>query len=296
MVEQRWKDLLRQPGTLPALPDVLIRLQAGLYRLDMDIDQLCAELQCDPALVAEIIKTINSPLFGVPRRIESVKQAVMLLGLRRVRAIILSQSLRQSLATYNSPAFAAFRWWDRSMLNAITAATLCRQISPDLAEEAFLAGLVADIGILILARYEPAYQQTLLGAARMSSADFAAAAFEKTGIDHAELAGEVFDYWQFPPMIALAVRRHHDTTLVEETEGFLLPRVVFFAGVLSDWIVTGQPDCWARLSGVVARQLSMSEDELCRLADDCRRRYRDTAVPLGHGDFLDGGAKASASA
>ncbi|MDD4889068.1 MAG: HDOD domain-containing protein [Phycisphaerae bacterium] len=288
MLDQRWKDLLRQPGALPALPEVLVRLQFGLYQLDVDIDELIVELQRDPALVAEVLRTINSALFGVPRRIESLKQAVVMLGLRRLRAIILSQSLRQSLATYQSPGFAAFRWWDRSMLNGIVAATLCQRTAPDLAEEAYLAGLVADVGILILARHERGYERILRASADQASADFAVASREQGGVDHAELAAEVFTLWRFPPMVVEAVRRHHDPTVMDEPAEFLLPKSVFFASSMTDYVVTRRRDIWDELVRLAESRFTMSREELDGLAATSHARYRDVAVPLGHRDFSGG--------
>ena len=289
MVDQRWEEVLARPGALPALPEVLIRLRAGLYDLNIDIDQLCGELQCDAALVAEIIKTINSPLFGVPRRINSLKQAVVMLGLRRVRAIILSQSLRQSLATYHSPGFSLFNWWDRSLLTAVGAASLCQRAAPDLAEEAYLAGLVLDLGVLVLARFEPAYEAILRASAGASSEDLCKSEMEKLTVTHPALAGGVFTFWRFPAVVVEAVRRHHDPSIVEDTGAFFLPRVGYFAALLTDSVVTERADLCERLAAVAAGQMFMSPGELADFVESCLQRYRAVAVSMGHGALADRG-------
>jgi len=283
MLTSHWKELLQQPGALPALPEVLIRLQAALHHLDIDIDQLCGELQRDPVLVAEIIKTINSPLFGVPRRIESLKQAVVLLGLRRVRAIILSQSLRQALATYQSPAFRLVHWWDRSILNAVAAAALCQRASPENVEEAFLAGLIADLGILILARHEPRYEQVLRAHGDCPGVELCQATRDALGLDHAELAGEVLESWRFPPMVILAVRRHHDPAILADPQSFFLPRSIYFACLLTDSVVSSDPAIDEQLAKVAANYLFISRGELDDFRRACLERYRAIAAPLGQG-------------
>lgn len=285
MVKSSWSDHIRQPGALPVLPEALIHLQQNLYDLDVDIDKLCHILERDAALVAEIIKTINSPLFGVPRNIASVKHAVVMLGLRRVRAIILSQSLRQSLATYNSPGFAAYQWWDRSLLNAVNAAMLSQRAAPDLAEEAYLAALVADIGVLVLARFEPSYQSLLRRFSGRASCDLAAAEREQLGCDHSELASDIFRVWQLPDTVAVSACRHHDPAVLQKKSDFPLPGMVYFASLTTDCVVSRRNDLCEDLRGLATSHYFMNADELRDHVSAALSRYRILARVLGHGDL-----------
>ncbi len=285
MIDSRWADRLRQPGALPALPEALVQLQQGLHDLDVDIDKLCDVLAQDAALVSEILKTINSPLFGIPRDVRSLKQAVVLLGLRRVRAIILSQSLRQSLATYNSPGFSLFHWWDRSLLSAVAAAMLAQNAAPDMAEEAYLAALIADTGVLVLARFEPEYQSLLRRFAGRAGCDLDDAESGIVGIEHSALAGEIFSHWRLPEQVATAARYHHDPDVMGKDSHLLLPRLVYFACLLTDCVVSRRSDLSDQLRHLAADHFYMGRAELGEYAGRCVTRYRVLSRVLGHGDL-----------
>jgi HD-like signal output (HDOD) protein len=278
---------LAEPGALPALPAALVSLQSGLYDLNIDVDQLCRGLECDPALVSEILKTINSPLFGVPKKIESVKNAVMLLGLRRVRAIVLSQSLRKSLATYNSPGFDAFHWWDRSILMAVTATSLCKRVSPGAAEEAYLAGLMAELGVLVLARFEPEYEALLRQYAHAACRDLHRAEGQELGVDHALLAADIFRLWEMPDEVVQAAENHHNPQVLELEEASILCKSVYFAALLADAFISPGDELCAELASV-GETLGLDPQDLGEFAGECLESYRHSAGEMGFTPVVEG--------
>jgi HD-like signal output (HDOD) protein len=283
MLAARWKDLLQKPGSLPALPEVLIRLQFGLYQLDVDIDDLCDCLQLDPALTVEILKTVNSPLFGIPRRIASLRHAVVLLGLRRMRAIILSQSLRQSLAMYPSPAFKLTQWWDCSVLSATAAGWLCQRVWPDMVEEAFLSGLIAEVGILVLARHEPRYEAILRRHVGRPARELHAATREELDVCPIELTAEFLDMWKFPSTVVNAVRHHQDPAVFTEAEPSFLSQAVYVACLLTEYVVSNDPQRLEQLAILAAMHMYVGRQETGPFIQTCLERYRVAAEPLGFG-------------
>ncbi|MCG3181524.1 MAG: hypothetical protein BIFFINMI_03920 [Phycisphaerae bacterium] len=277
MSTEVWLESLDTPGALPALPEALIRIHARLASLDVDVDSLCSELERDPALTAEILKTINSPLFGMPRRIASLKQAVVLLGLRRVRAIILSQSLRRSLATYTSPGFEAFNWWDRSILIAVAAALVCQQHAPGQVEEAYLTGLLSEIGVLVMARFEPEYERLLRQFATAPCLDLFVAEQERFGYTHAQVAAGVLSRWKLPDVVVRAALEHHLPGAIEQAVTPLLPGMVFFAALVSDCIVSQRQDLCAQLTQIARTTFGMEPPDLFEFVSQCLLRYRALA-------------------
>jgi HD-like signal output (HDOD) protein len=284
---KQWHERLERPGALPALPEALVAIQSEFYREQPDVVRLCEELQRDPALVSDILKTINSPLFGLRRKVESLKQAVVLLGLRRVRATILTQSLRQSLQTYHSPGFDAFHWWDRSLLMAVSAATLAQRSAPRQVEEAYLTGLLAELGILVLARFEPGYEQVLRQYADSACHDLLEVEKRHFGIDHADLAAAVFEKWHLPEEVVYAALHHHDSGVTDDAESGFLPRAVYFASLLTDCVVTERDDLCGQLTRLAAKGFRIDRPDLFELVNECLSRYRVSASELGLAALVD---------
>lgn len=139
---------------LPTLPAVALQVLRLVQDPDATIGDLTEVLGRDPALAAKILQMSNSPLFSRGGgAITSLERAAAMLGFRAVKVIALGFSLQSELPTKGECAgLDLSEFWHRSLVNAVIARMLARNIGSRLVEEAFLAGLLADLGKLVLAQ------------------------------------------------------------------------------------------------------------------------------------------------
>ncbi|MBM4118448.1 HDOD domain-containing protein [bacterium] len=200
------KRVLAQTESLPSLSTVVgefLELSAKEYFTALDFEKVLIK---DQALVARLLKVANSSFFGSSRAIQTVHEAVVLIGMDNLKNIVYAVSssglLKRKLKSYRYPE-AGF--WLHSMVFGMTCRALMEGLrsGPLGSEEAFVAGLVHDIGKLIIDDYlEPG-----AGQAGVYTLDEER---EAAGFDHAELGEKILERWRIPENIREALRYHHE--------------------------------------------------------------------------------------
>lgn len=200
--------LIRRASELHSASGVARSVLELSQREDFVVEELVSCVEMDPALTARILATVNSARFGLTRQVSNVQQAVTLLGRRTLRTIALSFSVIDAF-TQGVNAKVYTDYWRRSLTTSLVADLLSQSVPDMEANDAYTAGLLADIGVLVLAQFEsdaylPVYEQNPHGPALIKAER---ATF---GFDHAEFGSRLLEVWQFPPMFALAIAAHHD--------------------------------------------------------------------------------------
>ena len=208
---------------LPSPPGVVLQILEKASRLDCRLADLAGLIHRDPVLCGKILKTVNSALFGLPRSIASIERAVVLLGLKPVRSLVLSLSLpamqRQASCP---PAMATF--WKESVAGAIVAHELAIHLRRPCPEDDLVAGLLRDVGMLALHQLCPAeYARLLAEPAEERIRGQCRLERQLLGVDHAEVGALLLNRWRLPEDITESVRYHHAPQRAEN-EG--LPAVV----------------------------------------------------------------------
>ena len=133
---------------LPSLPAVAVRVLELIRQKEVSIKEIAETISQDPVLSAKILKVVNSPLFRMPNNISSLPQAMVVLGLRTLKVMVLSFSLVGELANLRDENFDHELFWRRSVTTAVSSSLLAERCDPRVQDEAFAAGLLADLGIL----------------------------------------------------------------------------------------------------------------------------------------------------
>ncbi|MBN2447300.1 MAG: GGDEF domain-containing protein [Phycisphaerae bacterium] len=200
---------IKEADNLPSLPTVAVEVLRLTKADDASMDELVRAIQSDPALTGKILRVVNSSLFGIPREISSIKQAVGLLGLRTINVMALSFSLVEMIKTDSDNRFDYDGYWRRSISCAVAARLLAKAVAPRLAEEAFVAGLLADIGMIAAWRCADANFNTRELLANDATRPLSDVEQETHGISHARLGQELLQTWGLPDVLATAVGAHH---------------------------------------------------------------------------------------
>ena len=197
---------------IPPCPKVVLALVQEAHHEDPDLLKLDKLLSGDVGLAAAVIKTANSPYYGLSRKVQAVKQALLVLGIRAVTNIVTQLALQKALAV---PAASLDRFWDRTNYHAIVCARLARYVRFVSAEGAYTFGLFNDCGMPILIQRFPDYKETLK-LANGADRPFVAVENERHNTSHALVGSILAHSWQLPEIICKAIRDHHCMELLYE--------------------------------------------------------------------------------
>ena len=196
---------------LPPAPTLLVEL-LGLFRdPDRDIDRVVELLSHDPSLTAEILKRSSSAFFGGAPA-SDMFEAVSRMGFYEVYCLVVGMFGAKTKAMPGvGDAIDSAALWKHTVVTAVAASTLATETNHPQGV-AFTAGLLHDIGKLVIASVEGELYGTLLDGARKSGMPIHLAEQKAFGIDHAEIGGLLLERWNLPPEVHRAVRHHHDPT------------------------------------------------------------------------------------
>jgi HD-like signal output (HDOD) protein/ActR/RegA family two-component response regulator len=202
-------------AALPTMPSTFAALQLALADPAVDSNKVAAIIKKDPAVAAKVLQVCNSAFFRLPRRVSSIQQAVSYLGLSTVRSMVLSAELfRPGKAL--SPAL------DLGQLqrHALSVGAIARSLAAGTgwADDAFLAGLLHDIGFLLLGRHFRIEMQQALQATA-AGMSLAVAEHKYLGVDHGTAGAYLLGLWGLPYEIVDAVA-HHETPTRLTNGGF----------------------------------------------------------------------------
>lgn len=187
--------------SLPAVALEVLRL-AGQPQVDPRQIKLC--LESDPALASRILKVVNSSLFGLSRQVCDLQQALALLGLKPLKALMLGFSLPPQLLQSDHAA-ALQRYWQHALLKGIACRLLEQHVAPSEEEEAFVAGLLQDVGVLaLLQQLGENYASLYLQAAEQHE-NLLISEATTLGFDHLALSARLLALWRLPPHLCQAV-------------------------------------------------------------------------------------------
>ena len=202
--------ILLKVESFPSMPAAGAKLLALLEEPEVSVNEVEDILRYDPGLTANVLKLANSAYFGIPAKIGSVKQAIVLIGLKRLVQLVIASCvgsvMNKAVAGYNMPPG---NLWRHSIAVSIAAEALVKDKKNLAAEDFFTPALLHDIGKLVLG----SFVQEELSAIQTISAKgipFVVAENMVLGTDHAEIGAKILAGWSFPEDVVSAVGWHHD--------------------------------------------------------------------------------------
>lgn len=222
--------------TLPSMPAIAMQVLNLAQSAEVDLAEMAKLITQDPALSSKILKTVNSSFYGRPQHVSTISQSLVILGLQSVKTLVLGFSLVSGLKHNKPKTFDHMRYWKRSIYAATAAKTICGRSGIVQHEEAFLATLMADIGMLVLDQVVGERYGEICSSARTHS-EIAALEQAHLGLTHAEVGGLLADTWKLPPVLAAPIAMHHSPESVTEPAVQKLAQVVQLAGSCADVFV-----------------------------------------------------------
>ena len=206
---QRFRAEVIGRKNLPTIPAVLTRVLGLVEREDSSTRDLVDLIEHDQALTGKMLRLANSAFFGQSRRVATIPRAVMLLGFSTVRNLALGVKVWDAMA-HGIPPERLEELWMHAVMVAVASKSLATKLASGDPDEAFTAGLLHDVGRLVLAtRFKDAYWTAAARADGTASiTDVEQQAF---GVHHSEVGGWLLEAWGLPPSIVDAARLHHAT-------------------------------------------------------------------------------------
>lgn len=217
---------------LPSLPLVVAKIVELVDNPKTNAATLSSLIATDPGLTARMLKLANSAFYGFPRRIGTINLAIVVLGFNTVKDLGVSSSLVDRF-NFNSEStdFDMPGFWEHSIGTAIAARMISRVGNYRVVGEAFVTGLLHDIGRLIIVRYLPKEFKQIGQVEREKNLLLWEAEAEVLGLTHAEIGGLLTQRWNLPDQIVSAIRHHHQPLAEEQLS--LLTATTYFADFLT---------------------------------------------------------------
>ena len=205
------KRIVSQTETLPSLPEVYTEVISELQSSNPSVQKVAEIISTDLAMTAKILQVVNSAFFGLVRKINNPKEAVMLLGTETIKALVLSVKI---FSQFNQKKFAWFNFdelFNHSMSVSMFAQTISRQehLDQTLVNNSLMAGMFHDLGKLILVtNFQEPYQKVLTeaGKTRQNLWDLE---IERFGTSHAEIGAYLMGLWGLEYPVIEAIAFHH---------------------------------------------------------------------------------------
>ncbi len=195
---------------IPAIPDVVVKVMQLTRNPDVTAKELTDMISNDPGLTGNILRLCNSAYYGIPRVVSSLNQAVMYLGFHTIRSLVLTCSIN-SFFNPKQPVYGYVNGgiWHHSVACAITSELICNHVRPELHDSAFTAGLLHDIGQLILGISIKDTSETIIDMMINGGVDELQAENDSLGFTHEELGAHLANAWNFPDDLIHAICHHH---------------------------------------------------------------------------------------
>jgi HD-like signal output (HDOD) protein len=246
---ERIRGVIGAVDKLPSPPTVYARLTQALLRADVSIDEVTAIMESDPAMCAKLLHLVNSSFFGSGRRTTSVRDAISYLGTTMVRNLVTSVSVVDVLPTSRLPAgFCPERIGRECQLVAALARSIMKG-NRMRADEAFSAGLLHEVGQLILAAHEPDLLEYVYSHATSLGEPLHVVEQQDYGLTHAEVGAYLLALWGLPWSIVEGVAGHHCAPALSSGTLDVLD-AVYLANALVEEVMPARSDGASRTTSV----------------------------------------------
>jgi len=210
------KGLIESTEDLPGLSPVVSKVMELIKTNDASAKSLAEVIQNDNTLTTKVLRVVNSAYYALPSKVTTIAQAVVILGLDTIKNLVLSMSIMELLVSDSEQVHQIQNLWERSLFMGVTARQIASlredDINPD---EAFIAGLLADVGMLMFIKHAAGTYIPLMKR-EQDGEELAVMEQQTFGVDHCGIGTMLAEKWGFPEKLSKPIGWHHD---LKGTEG-----------------------------------------------------------------------------
>jgi len=267
-----WREIVAWVGDLPPMPQVASRAISLVENPDTTAAELTDLLSTDAALAARVLKIANSAMFSRQREISTLNMAIMVIGFKALKGIIVAATLRQLNKSFGA---VERQIWETSMATAMCSTNLAKRLKKRYIEEIFLLGLLHNLGQIVLL-FQPETRRdykNVLSVIKSKNVEFAAAEQEAFGFAHPLIGALVAKKWNFSPDTCQVILHYGDGIDAQKPEAELEEKtaIVKLANLISHAAGIGNPEGYPSDRAVmanVARYLGFDAATIEKTIDD----------------------------
>jgi HD-like signal output (HDOD) protein len=212
------KKLVGQMTRLPSIPTLYMEIVDKANQPDAPLEDVARIIARDPGMTAKILKLVNSAFFGLRRELSSTEEAVAYIGLDTIKSLVLSLHAFSQFAHADAGGLTMESLWAHSLNVAARAKQIAQleQADRKAVDEAFAAGMLHDIGKLVLAANMPELFAQSVRLAKANGLEFYQAEIQVLGASHADIGGYLLGLWGLPVPVVEAIALHHQPGLMPQ--------------------------------------------------------------------------------
>jgi len=267
--------LIMFAGDLPAMPMVATKVMQLIEDERVTAEELAKVVSSDPAMTARIMKISNSAFYGCQRQVQTLPGAIMLLGFNTLKSLVIVASVKEVYKTFG---LTENMLWEHSFGAGLAARIIAREIRSVNPEEAFLAGLLEDIGKIILYNHDRKKFQLIIERCYNECIMFEDAEKAVFPFTHSKVGGYILKKWNLPEVLVTAVTQHHTFDFPDPEDYYQcsMTAIASLADLFCIKLGIGERMPRTELSltdSMAARLLKLDDDKLARLLDEFEENY-----------------------
>ena len=270
--------ILKAVDNLPSMPQIMHKARRILDDPNSSLKDLADLIETDQALAFKVLRLSNSAYYSRLEKVSSVQEAAVVLGLRTLGELLtvacIHKVLDRSMKGYGLPADAL---WRHSLSVGIGSRIIAKQKRPSLTNEAFSAGLIHDVGKLILDEYIFERKDAFLSFLSENDETFLDAEKKILGFDHAEIAARVCEKWKFPKNISTPVRYHHKPSSFRSND---LAYIVHASDQMAIWCGINTDEITIDIENEAFEVLGISVEEIEPIMDEVVESVKEIAEKM----------------
>lgn len=204
------EELANHIQSLPQFPESIMELRTLLEDPEAEVSEIARTLSKDPGLTADLLKTVNSARYMLPRKMDNVVEAVKVVGLRGLRQMLFSYGTLRVLGDGEDNTVSR-NLWEHCQQTAFYAYGIARHVSKrkDILDDAYVGGILHDMGKIVFSNMHPETVERIRNFSKARG--IPSSVFEEMadGIDHAEVGAQLAQRWNFPDVLIQTIRHHH---------------------------------------------------------------------------------------
>ena len=274
LLDQEIEKAVKSVG-IPSPPGILLELEKEVKKDDPDFRKIEQLVVADVGLSAMLLKTINSPLYGMRNKAATVRQAISILGLSALTRLVTGLVVRTVLSPPGQISME--RFWDVSAKIAVTSSYLAKQLPGMDKDEAYTFGLFQDCGIPVLMQKFPGYKETLGLANQAADRKFTDVEDERHQTNHATVGYILTKSWNLPATLSNAICFHHEYAMLSEphTNLSVESQNLIALALLAEHIIqtnSGRPNSveWKKAGPIALNHLGLSDGEFDEIVADIK--------------------------
>jgi putative nucleotidyltransferase with HDIG domain len=271
-------DVIASLRDLPSLPAVVMELLTAIDQDDVDISVLAKKVSHDQALTAKTLRLANSSAYGLQVKVTTIQQALTFLGFQTTRNLITAAAVTGCFAHGKCAGFNDRGFWRHSIATAACARVLARRMRFN-QDYAFTAGLLHDIGRLVLVSTYPERYAEAIAWRAANDCELRVAEREVLGVDHVAAGVALAEHWNFSDTMKLAIGQHHDPEA--PGAGFLSTLVHVANAIVHALDIAGEEDDLVpAVSAVAWNALGLNEEAYLHVFRETELQFEEISAVL----------------